>query len=132
MKNNKTKSVIAAFVLIVMTLSLTLTGCGAPTNLEKYVKQNEELAKELESYCSPGMTVEIEDNTLTYTYKYEQEFIDDTVKLLSKELKNTLKMISPTYVAVKERLVKETGFEDIVLVITYTDAKGTVLRSQEY
>lgn len=130
MKNHKSKVLIVALLMLIMTF--TMTGCGEPTNLEQYVKQNDELAKELESYCSPGMTVTIEDNTLTYTYAYEQEFIDDTVKLLSKELKNTLKIISPTYVAVKERLVKETGFEDIVLVITYTDAKGTVLRSQEY
>lgn len=128
----KRKSLIITVLLLLMTFTLTLTGCGEPTNLEQYVKQNDELAKELESYCSPGMTVTIEDNTLTYTYAYEQEFVDDTVKLLSKELKNTLKMISPTYVDVKERLVKETGFEDIVLVITYTDAKGTILRSQEY
>lgn len=132
MRKNKTKGLIAAVLVLLMAFSLTLTGCGEPTNLEQYVDKNDELAKELESYCVPGMTVTIEDNTLTYTYKYEQEFIDETVKLLSKELKDTLKMVSPTYVAVKDKLVKETGFEDIVLVITYTDAKGTVLRSQEY
>lgn len=132
MKNKKTKGLVAVLMLIVMMFSLTLTGCGEPTNLEEYVKADEELAKELESYCVPNMSVEIVENTMTFTYKYEETFIDDTVKLLSKELKKTLKDVSPTYIAVRDKLEEDTGFEDIVLVITYTDAEGTVLRSQEY
>lgn len=132
MKNYRTKGLVAAILMLVMAFSLVMTSCGTPTNLEQYVKNDEELSKELEAYCVPNMSVDIEDNTITYTYKYEETFIDETVKLLSKELKKTLKTVSPTYVAVKDKLIEETGFEDIVLVITYTDGEGTVLRSQEY
>lgn len=132
MINKRNKGLVAAVLMLVMICTFALTSCGTPNNLEQYVKNDEELAKELEAYCVPNMSVEISDNTITYTYQYEETFIDETVKLLSKELKNTLKTVSPTYVAVKDKLIEETGFEDIVLVITYTDGAGTVLRSQEY
>lgn len=132
MKNNRSKGLIAAVLLLVMTFSFMLTSCGTPTNLEQYVKNDEELSKELEAYCPEGMSVDVADNTLTFTYKYEQEFTEDTIKVLKKELKNTLEMVSPTYVDVKDKLIEETGFEDITLVITYTDGKDTVIRSEEY
>lgn len=130
-KFNK-KALILTLVLLIVTLSLVMTGCGTPSNLEEYVNNDKELAKELESYCSPGMTVDVSDNTLTFTYAYEQTFIKETQKILSKELKNTLEMISPTYVDIRDKLEKETGFEDIKLVITYTDSEGTVLQTGEY
>lgn len=132
MKKIRTKGLIITAMMLVMILSMTLTGCGEPNNLEQYVKNDKELSKELEAYCVPNMTVDVDDNTLTFTYKYEETFIEETQKLLGKELKKTLKTVSPTYVAVQEKLIEETGFEDIVLVITYTDGEDTVLCTKEY
>lgn len=132
MKNKSTKLLISGLLLMAMLFSIALSGCGSPSNLEQYVKANDEVAKELDSYCSPGMTVDVSGNTLTFTYKYEQTFIEETAKLLSKELKNTLKMISPTYIAIRDKLAEETGFEDLSLVITYTDGEDNVLCTKEY
>ena len=71
-----------------LAISLLLAGCGSPANLEEYINSNEELAQEIESYSTAGMSIDVSENTLTYTYKYTQVFDEATGKLVKKRIRN--------------------------------------------
>ena len=118
---------------LMLAISMVLSACGGePTNLEEYAKNNEEFVQEIESYTAVGMAVDIEDNTLTYTYKYDNEFDDDVEKLMAKELKKSTASMSSTFTSIKEDLIDETGFSDIVVQIVYTDKNDNVLYEYQY
>lgn len=132
MKNNRMKPIISACLIMLMTFTLLLTGCGEPSNLEEHIKSNEALAKELELYSFPGMTTEVSGNTLTFTYEYDEAFDDKTAKLMSKELKDAMETNSDNFKAIKKRFAEETGIDGIEVVITYIDSDGNELCTGEY
>ena len=134
MKKKSSRLILTSLVLaMLLAMSMILAGCGGGSaNLEEYVNSNEELAQEIESYSTSGMTIDIAENTLTYTYKYDQEFDEATAALVSEELEKAMSSMSSTFESVRDTLIEETGFEDIVVKIVYTDNTDTVLYETAY
>lgn len=116
---------------IMMSFLMILTGCGTPT-LEDYANENEEFAQQITSPGTPGMSVTIEDNTLTYSYKYEQKFDNTTIEIMNSNLEDAITSKDSSYEAAKNSLVEQTGIEDITVKIIYTDGNDTVLYEKEY
>lgn len=134
MNKRTSKTIISGIVLsLLLAMSLLLAGCGGgPANLEEYVSSNEELAQEIESYSTSGMNIDISENTLTYTYKYDQTFDDATSALMTTELEKAMSSMGSTFESVRDTLIEETGFSDIVVKIVYTDGNDNVLYESEY
>lgn len=133
MRKRTTKITITGILLsLLLAMSLLLAGCGGPANLQEYISSDEELAQEIESYSSSGMTIDVTENTLTYTYKYDQTFDESTAAAVGTELEKAMASMGSTFESVKQTLVDETGFEDIVVKIVYTDGNDTVLYESEY
>lgn len=130
----KKKTLILSLVLaLLMAMSMMLAGCGSgPANLEEYINSDEELASEIESYSTSGMTIDIKENTLTYTYKYDQTFDESTAALMSTELEKAMDSMGSTFEDVRDTLIEETGFSDITVKIVYTDGNDAVLYEAEY
>lgn len=134
MNKRTSKAIISGIILsLLLAMSLLLAGCGGgPANLEEYVNSNEELAQEIESYSTSGMNIDISENTLTYTYKYDQTFDDATSALMTTELEKAMSSMGSTFESVRDTLIEETGFSDIVVKIVYTDGNDNVLYESEY
>lgn len=130
----KKKTLILSLVLaLLMAMSMMLAGCGGgPANLEEYINSDEELASEIESYSTSGMTIDVTENTLTYTYKYDQTFDESTAALMSTELEKAMSSMGSTFEDVRDTLIEETGFSDITVKIVYTDGNDAVLYEAEY
>ncbi len=130
----KKKTLIASLVLVLMlAMSMLLAGCGGgPANLEEYINSNEELAQEIESYATSGMDIDVSENTLTFTYKYTQVFDEATAALMTSSLADAMSSMDSTFESVRDTLIEETGFSDIVVKIVYTDGNDTVLYETEY
>lgn len=134
MKKRSTRILLTSLILsLLLAMSMLLAGCGGgPANLEEYISSNEELAQEIESYSTSGMTIDVTGNTLTYTYKYEQTFDDATASLMTSSLADAMSSMDSTFESVRDTLIEETGFSDIVVKIVYTDGNDTVLYECEY
>lgn len=134
MKKKTSKIIISSLIMsMLLAMSLLLAGCGGgPANLQEYINSDEELAQEIESYSTSGMTIDVTENTLTYTYKYDQTFDESTAALMTTELEKAMSSMDSTFENVRDTLVEETGFEDIVVKIVYTDGNDTVLYEAEY
>ena len=132
--NRKTKkTLLTSLVLsLLLAMSLLMAGCGGPSTLEEYVDSNEELAQQIQSYSTAGMTIDITDNTLSYTYKYEQTFDDSTAKLMTSSLEEAMSSMSSTFESVRDTLIEETGFSDISVKVVYLDGNDTVLYEKAY
>lgn len=131
MKNRKT-IVTSILLALMLALGLVMTSCGGPANLEELVNSDEELKAEIEALSQQGMTVDITGNTVTYTYKYDQIFDEATAAQVSSQLESAMDSMETTFTGVKDDLVEETGFSDIVIKIVYTDGNDTELYSAEY
>ena len=134
MKKRTSKTITTSLILaLLLAMSMLLAGCGGgPANLEEYINSDEELAKEIESYSTAGLSIDITETTMTYTYKYDQVFDETMASLLSTELENAMASQAGTFESVRDTLIEETGFSDIVVKIVYTDGNGTVLYETEY
>ena len=131
MKRKNSIKLVACVLALVIAMSMSLTGCGGMT-LEEYVNENETFKKELEAYSTANMEMTISDNTLSYTYVYDQNFDDETIKLLSEQLKNAIEPISGTFTNIKSALEEETGIKDIVVKVVYADKDDTVIYQKEF
>ena len=134
MKKRTSKIIMTSLVLsLLLAMSMLLAGCGSsPATLEEYVNSNEELAQEIESYSTSGMTIDISGNTLNFTYKYDQTFDESTAALMTTELEKAMSSMDSTFESVRDMLIEETGFSDIVVKIVYTDGSDAVLYEKEY
>ena len=130
----KKKTLITSIILVLMlAMSMLLAGCGGgPANLEEYINSNEELAQEIESYSTAGMSIDVSENTLTYTYKYTQVFDEATASLMTSSLEDAMSSMDSTFESVRDTLIDETGFSEIVVNIVYTDGNDTVLYEKAY
>jgi len=129
----KRKALLISVVLVLLlATSVILSGCGGTSTLEEYVNNNEELSQQIESYSTSGMTIDISDNTLTYTYKYEQSFDDTTAKLMTSSLEQAMSSMDSTFESIKTTLIEETDISDIIVKIVYSDSNDTVLYEKEY
>ena len=125
--------IVGTIISFLLTSMLTLSSCSSEdATLEKCIDSDKELAQEIEMYCVPGMEMDVDGNTLTYTYKYEQTFDDDIAGLMTKELKNAMPSMNENFEVIKDHLVKKTEISDILIKVVYTDGNDSILYETEY
>lgn len=115
-----------AFIMFV------ITGCGAPSTLEEYINSNEDAKSTIDSLASGNMKVDITDNTLTYTYTYNQTFTGDTLEKIEEELEKAMEEQSSTFENIGTTLEKESGVSDVKVVVEYLNKDGSKIYSEEF
>lgn len=133
MRKHMSKTTITSLLLsLMLAMGLILTSCGGPANLEEMVNSDEDLKAQIESFSTSGMTIDIKENTVIYTYKYNQVFDEAMAAEMGTQLESGIDSMSSTFNSVKQQLIDESGFDDITLKIIYTDGNDTELYSTEF
>ena len=132
MKNRPLVLVLLVSLLTVMTLFMASCGSDTPATLEDYFNSNEELLQEIEANSTDGMEIDVTDDTLSYMYKYDQSFDEATTELMSAELEKAVSSMDSTFTSLRDSLVEDTGFENVVIKIIYKDADDDILYEKAY
>jgi hypothetical protein len=131
MKRSSKAVFIALILSLVLSMSVVLTGCGAST-LEEFVNSDAEAKQSLEALNTEELTVEVKENTIIYTYTYEQTFDPSVVSALSGTIESTLDDSSASFISMADTLEKESGIEEVSVKVTYLNGDGSEIFSKEY
>lgn len=132
MKNLKKILTSGIVVSLLLAMALMFSACGGPATLEEYINSDEDAKASIEALSTSGMTVDVTDNTLTYTYTYSQTFDQATADLMKPELESAMESMASTFEGVADTLEEGSGIDDITVRVIYEDAAGTELFSEDY
>lgn len=126
MKRNTLKIAIVSLTIILM---LAFAGCGSASTLEEYINSDSEAMEQIETLSeNSGLEVNIKDNTLTYTYKFDQTFTDDQLKLIKTSTETMDSSMEQLVVSLED----ESGISDVTIVVEYLDKDGSEIFKKEY
>lgn len=117
---------------LILAMAIMFTGCGGPETLEEYVNSDSEAKETIDSMSTSGMSIDITDNTVTYTYTYDQTFDQEIIDQMAPEMEKTMNSMSSTFEGVASTLEEGSGIDGIVVKVVYLDAAGTEIYSAEY
>lgn len=72
---------LVAAIMLLVTSTLALTGCGGTKTLEEYVNSDSDVQQELsdlESSLGNGGSITVKENNIELIYKYDQTFDEAT------------------------------------------------------
>lgn len=137
MKKAKKILSVGIILTLIMSMAVMLSGCGGPKNLEEYINSNEEAQQSIESLSTAsedgsGLTVDVKENTLIYTYKYSQTFEQDIIDQMAPAIEKALNGQAATFENVSSTLEEESGISGIIVKVLYVDGDGNEIYSKEY
>lgn len=134
MKRSRKLLTSGIILTLIMAMAVMFSGCGSePATLEDYINSDAEAQEAIDSMGSTsGMSIDVTDNTLTYTYAYDQTFDGATKELMSTELENAMSSMGSTFESLVDTLEEGSEISGITVRVVYTDAEGTELYSAEY
>lgn len=133
MRNNRLNSGVIISLMIVMIIMLS--GCGSqPSTLEEYISNDEEAMTTLESVSSSteGLEVDVEDNTIIYTYTYDNTLDSSMIESVSQQLEKAIDSSESTFRSMADTLEEESGIDGITIRVIYLNNDGTELVNKEY
>lgn len=134
MKKKSVVLMVLAMVMI-MAMSFAMASCGEkedPT-LESYIASDEEAKAEIEDMAEAnGLDISIVGNELTYTYKYDQTFDEDTAAMMSEQLESAMSSMDSTFSGIAADLEEQTEISGITVVVVYQNGDGSELYSETY
>ena len=132
--NMKKIITLVATIMLLVTSTLALAGCGS-TTLEDYVNGDSDAQQQLsdlESSLGEGGSVTIKDNNIEMIYKYGETYDDATVSAMKTQLEKGMTSMDSTFQGLVDELKDESGIDDASMTIIYQDASGTELYSKTY
>lgn len=133
MKKRMSKAVLTTLILsLVLAMSVALTGCGGPATLEEFVNSDSEAMQALESLNSDGLTVEVKENTVIYTYQYDQTFDSSVIDAMKGSIESTMNNSASTFTTMADTLEEQSGIEEVNVKVVYLNGDGSEIFSKEY
>lgn len=126
---------LVATVMLLVTSTFALAGCGGPSTLEEYLNSDSEAQqdlKDLESSLGEGGSVTVKDNNIQMIYKYGETYDEATVNALKTQLEKSMTSMDSTFQGMVDQLKEESDIDDASLTIIYQDASGTELYQKTY
>lgn len=118
---------------MLMVLMLAFAGCGSPSTLEEYLNSDSEAMEQIESLSeSSGLEVDISDNTLTYTFTYDQTYTGDQLELIKTNTESTMESIDSSMEQLAASMEEESGINDVTIVVEYLNKDGSEIFKKEY
>lgn len=133
MRKNRLNSGIIISLMVAMIIMLS--GCGSqPSTLEEYISNDEEAMTTLESVSSSteGLEVDVEDNTIIYTYTYDNTLDSSMIESVSQQLEKAIDSSESTFRSMADTLEEESGIDGITIRVIYLNNDGTELVNKEY
>ena len=135
MKKKESK-VLALILMLAMVLSVSMlmTSCGEPATLEEYVAENADLQEQLDSLAKSqnGMTVEIKENQILYTYTMPQQIEEDLLDDVKAQFEETMESYGSTFEGIASTCEEQTKISGITVKVSYLNNDGSEIYSQEY
>lgn len=125
--------VLAMMMIVAMSFAMASCGDKEDPTLETYIASDEEAKAEIEDMAEAnGLDISIVGNELTYTYKYDQTFDEDTAAMISEQLESAMSSMDSTFSGIASDLEEEAGISGITVVVIYQNGDGSELYSETY
>ena len=112
---------LVAAIMLLVTSSLALAGCGGTKTLEEYVNSDSDVQQELsdlESSLGNGGSITVKEN--------------NTATAMKPQLKQAMNSMESQFQGMIDDLKEDSGIDDVSMTIVYQDANGTELYSNTY
>lgn len=126
---------LVAAIMLLVTSSLALAGCGGTKTLEEYVNSNSDVQQDLsdlESSLGTGGSITVKENNIELIYKYDQTFDEATATAMKPQLEQAMNSMESQFQGMIDDLKEDSGIDDVSMTIVYQDANGTELYSNTY
>ena len=126
---------LVAAIMLLVTSTLALAGCGGTKTLEEYVNSDSDVQQELndlESSLGKGGSITVKENNIKLIYKYDQTFDEATATAMKPQLEQAMNSMESQFQSMIDDLKEDSGIEDVSMTIVYQDANGTELYSNTY
>lgn len=126
---------LVAAIMLLVTSSLALAGCGGTKTLEEYVNSDSDVQQELsdlESSLGNGGSITVKENNIELIYKYDQTFDEATATAMKPQLEQAMNSMESQFQGMIDNLKEDSGIDDVSMTIVYQDANGTELYSNTY
>ena len=126
---------LVAAIMLLVTSSLALAGCGGTKTLEEYVNSDSDVQQELsdlESSLGNGGSITVKENNIDLIYKYDQTFDEATATAMKPQLEQAMNSMESQFQGMIDDLKEDSGIDDVSMTIVYQDANGTELYSNTY
>ena len=126
---------LVAAIMLLVTSSLALAGCGGTKTLEEYVNSDSDVQQELsdlESSLGNGGSITVKENNIELIYKYDQTFDEATATAMKPQLEQAMNSMESQFQGMIDYLKEDSGIDDVSMTIVYQDANGTELYSNTY
>ena len=126
---------LVAAIMLLVTSSLALAGCGGTKILEEYVNSDSDVQQELsdlESSLGNGGSITVKENNIELIYKYDQTFDEATATAMKPQLEQAMNSMESQFQGMIDDLKEDSGIDDVSMTIVYQDANGTELYSNTY
>ena len=141
-KRKKTSKIFAVLLSLVMIMGVTavLTGCGSdePNTLEKYIADHPEEQKAMDdavaSYEQDGMAVDVQikENLIIYSFKYDETFDEDTVEQLKGYFENAMGSVGSVFENIAKTCEEQTEIKGITVQVLYLNGDDSEIYSQTF
>ena len=84
---------LVAAIMLLVTSTLALAGCGGTKTLEEYVNSDSDVQQELsdlESSLGNGGSITVKENNIELIYKYDQTFDEATATAMKPQLEQAM------------------------------------------
>ena len=126
---------LVAAIMLLVTSTLALAGCGGTKTLEEYVNSDSDVQQELsdlESSLGNGGSITVKENNIELIYKYDQTFDEATATAMKPQLEKAMNSMESQFQGMIDDLKEDSGIDDVSMTIVYQDANGTELYSNTY
>ncbi len=126
---------LVAAIMLLVTSTLALAGCGGTKTLEEYVNSDSDVQQELsdlESSLGNGGSITVKENNIELIYKYDQTFDEATATAMKPQLEQAMNSMESQFQDMIDDLKEDSGIDDVSMTIVYQDANGTELYSNTY
>ena len=126
---------LVAAIMLLVTSSLALAGCGGTKTLEEYVNSDSDVQQELsdlESSLGNGGSITVKENNIELIYKYDQTFDEATATAMKPQLEQAMNSMESQFQGMIDDLKEDSGIDDVSMTIVSQDANGTELYSNTY
>ena len=126
---------LVAAIMLLVTSTLALAGCGGTKTLEEYVNSDSDVQQELsdlESSLGNGGSITVKENNIKLIYKYDQTFDEATATAMKPQLEQAMNSMESEFQGMIDDLKEDSGIDDVSMTIVYQDANGTELYSNTY
>ena len=120
-------------VAAAMTAMMLLVGCGGPAILEEALQKDEEAKAQIEQMSSEsGVSIEVKENTISYTYDLGMELDDETKDAVVEQLNTQISAYDDTFTGIAKSVEDSTKLSGILVVVNYADSQVNVIYSATY